>query len=248
MTTEQENVQTTEEVTQDQTATETVDTTTQEAETPQDTKTDEKADAVEGDAPEQPKRKAGRPPKKVEDENAGRKIGIFALNEHVQDPTYGTTHSACFDIRVNLRGLYESGTTTVKTFSAQNQPVERKIEVDMDGRLFVSLRPHNRLLAPTGVILDIPEGYSVKVHPRSGTSLKQGINLINQEGVIDADYVEELFLPLVNTSENYVNIYDGERYAQGELQVVEQATFERLTKRPTQKSERNGGFGYTGVK
>lgn len=248
MTTEQENVQTTEEVTQDQTQTETVEKTTQETETKNDLDQGKDDNGVEGDAPEQPKRKAGRPPKKVEDENAGRKIGIFALNEHVQDPTYGTTHSACFDIRVNLRGLYESGVDKVKTFSAQNQPVDRKIEIDADGRLYVALRPHNRLLAPTGVILDIPEGYSVKVHPRSGTSLKQGINLINQEGVIDADYVEELFLPLVNTSENFVNIYDGERYAQGELQVVEQATFERLTKRPTQKSERNGGFGHTGVK
>lgn len=197
-----------------------------------------------------PKRGRGRPAKTDEEKAKENQflLGIFKLNEHTQDPEYGTTHSACFDIRVNLKGIFEQGEKNIKTFNRSNQPVVRKIEVESDGRLYVSLPPHDRMLAPTGAIFDIPVGYSLKVHPRSGTALKQGINLINQEGVIDADYVEELFLPLVNSSENHVKIYDGERYAQGEIQEVIQATFDVLEKRPKQKSERVGGFGHTGVK
>lgn len=192
-----------------------------------------------------PKRR-GRPPKK---EEVGLGLGIFKLNEFTQEPEYGTTHSACFDIRVNLKGVYTEGqVNNIKTITRTNQSVVRRIEVDNDGRLYISLPPNERMLAPTGAIFDIPVGYSLKVHPRSGTSYKQGINLINQEGVIDADYVEELFLPLVNSSENHVKIYDGERYAQGELQEVIQARFDVLEKRPKHKSERVGGFGHTGVK
>ena len=88
----------------------------------------------------------------------------------------------------------------------------------------------------------------MKVHPRSGTSLKQGINLINQEAVIDADFVEELKLLLVNSSESYVKIYHDERYAQGELQVVIQTNFKEVTERPQQKTDRTGGLGHTGTK
>lgn len=176
-------------------------------------------------------------------------LGVYALNEDSEIPTYGTTHSACFDIKVNLEGVYDrtTGIGVVNGMIPSNQNLQVKVEQDTDGRLYISMRPHSRVLAPTGVILDIPVGYSVKVHPRSGTSYKQGINLINQEGVIDADYVEELFLPLVNTSDNHVKIYHGERYAQGELQVVEQTTFKLLKERPKHKSERVGGFGHTGV-
>lgn len=178
----------------------------------------------------------------------GVQLGIFKLNEFTQDPTYATTHSACFDIRVNLKGLVAQGIERVKAITRTNQPVERRIEKDREGNLYVDLRPQERLLAPTGAIFDIPVGFSLKVHPRSGTSLKQGINLINQEGIIDADYVQELFLPLVNSSDNHVKIVDGERYAQGELQEVVQAKFNTLSEAPKQKSERDGGFGHTGVK
>lgn len=178
----------------------------------------------------------------------GVQLGIFKLNEFTQDPTYATTHSACFDIRVNLKGLVAQGIERVKAITRTNQPLERRIEKDREGNLYVDLRPQERLLAPTGAIFDIPVGFSLKVHPRSGTSLKQGINLINQEGIIDADYVQELFLPLVNSSDNHVKIVDGERYAQGELQEVVQAKFNTLSEAPKQKSERDGGFGHTGVK
>ena len=177
-----------------------------------------------------------------------RSLKVFKLNEHTQIPSFGTKASACFDIRVNLKGELDSGNTFVTAFTKQNQSINRKIETETDGRVFVELRPYERLIAPTGAIFDIPEGFSLKVHPRSGTSLKQGINLINQEAVIDADFVEELKLLLVNSSESYVKIYHDERYAQGELQVVIQTNFEEVTERPQQKTDRTGGLGHTGTK
>lgn len=175
-------------------------------------------------------------------------VGIFKLNAHTKTPTYGTKASACFDIRVNFLGEFEDGQTHLSAFTKQNQPIKRKLEKDNDGRVYVELRPYERLIAPTGAIFDIPEGYSLKAHPRSGTSLKQGINLINQEAVIDSDYVEELKLLLVNDSEAYVKIYHDERYAQGELQEVIQNQFVELTERPSQKTDRTGGLGHTGKK
>lgn len=175
------------------------------------------------------------------------KLGVFKLNKHTKIPSFGTQASACFDIRVNLEGELESGNDTVSVFTKNNQSIARRIERDGD-KLFVELRPYERLIAPTGAIYDIPEGYSLKVHPRSGTSLKQGINLINQEAVIDSDFVEELKLLLVNSSEGYVKIYHDERYAQGELQEVIPTVFEELKERPQQKTDRVGGLGHTGTK
>lgn len=174
-------------------------------------------------------------------------LKVFKLNEHTQIPSYGTEASACFDIRVNLQGELDAGNKHITAFTKQNQVIDRKIEIETDGRPYVELRPHERMIAPTGAIYDIPAGYSLKVHPRSGTSLKQGINLINQEAVIDADFVEELKLLLVNTSETYVKVYHNERYAQGELQVVLQTKFEEITERPQQKTDRTGGLGHTGT-
>lgn len=173
-------------------------------------------------------------------------LKVYKLNEHTTIPSYGTKASACFDIRVNFLGEYEAGVTHLSAYTKQNQPINRKLEKDTDGRLYVELRPYERLIAPTGAIFDIPEGYSLKAHPRSGTSLKQGINLINQEAVIDSDYVEELKLLLVNDSESYVKIYHGERYAQGELQEVIQNKFVEIKERPKQKTDRTGGLGHTG--
>ena len=104
------------------------------------------------------------------------------------------------------------------------------------------------LFRSTGLIIDIPKGYSVRVHARSGLSLKQGLVLANGEGVIDSDYVEEVMVLLHNVSENNITISNGDRIAQAELikdveyQVVDSAV------RPGVKTSRTGGMGSTGIK
>jgi dUTP pyrophosphatase len=107
--------------------------------------------------------------------------------------------------------------------------------------------PGDRLMVPTGLIFDIPEGYSVRVHARSGLSLKQGLVLANSEGVIDSDYIEELFILVHNISDNGISIAHGDRIAQGELVVREAYTIGEISCHPGQKTDRVGGMGSTGV-
>jgi dUTP pyrophosphatase len=101
---------------------------------------------------------------------------------------------------------------------------------------------------PTGLILDIPEGYSVRVHPRSGLAYKKGITLLNAEGIIDSDYTDELKIILHNTSNIDFIIHHGDRIAQGELVRSLDYTLEECYTTPTQKTDRVGGFGSTGIR
>ena len=111
----------------------------------------------------------------------------------------------------------------------------------------ISIAPGERVLVPTGCIMDIPQGYSVRIHARSGTSLKQGLVLANAEGVIDSDYVEEVFVMLHNISGNAVTINHGDRVAQAELVKNVEYSVEETPARPLHKTKRQGGFGSTGI-
>ena len=99
----------------------------------------------------------------------------------------------------------------------------------------------------TGLILDIPTGYSVRIHPRSGLAYKKGITLLNAEGIIDSDYTDELKILVYNTSNIEFIIHHGDRIAQGELVKNLDYTIEECYTQPQQKTDRVGGFGSTGV-
>ena len=101
-------------------------------------------------------------------------------------------------------------------------------------------------MVPTGIIFDIPKGYSVRLHARSGLALKNGIKLVNQEAVIDSDYVLETFILLTNTSIVPFDLAHGMRICQGEL-VRNIPTLINETLLPPKKQEREGGFGSTGI-
>jgi dUTP pyrophosphatase len=91
--------------------------------------------------------------------------------------------------------------------------------------------------------------YSIRLHARSGMSLKQGLILANSEGVVDVDYQQEIFVMLTNISELAVTISVGDRIAQAEVVRNYVAQFELVEsdEEPTPHSERSGGFGSTGV-
>jgi dUTP pyrophosphatase len=114
----------------------------------------------------------------------------------------------------------------------------------MDGKIYLSAG--DRVMAPTGMIMDIPEGYSVRIHPRSGSALKTGLVLANLEGVIDSDYVNEVMVLLWNTSDNGLWVENGSRIAQAELTKLERYTIEETNEKPEKKTDRNGGMGSTG--
>ena len=109
----------------------------------------------------------------------------------------------------------------------------------------ILLKPLQRTLVPTGLFIELPEGYEAQIRPRSGLAAKHGITVLNSPGTIDADYRGEIKVILVNLSnENFV-INDGERICQ--MVVAQHAQVEWEVMDSLQETERGaGGFGHTG--
>ncbi len=111
----------------------------------------------------------------------------------------------------------------------------------------VTIKPLERVMIPTGLYVELPDGYEMQVRPRSGLAAKHGITVLNSPGTIDADYRGEIKVILVNLSDTPFTIEHGERIAQ---LVVAQYT--RVCWQPSDslsESERGeGGFGSTNTK
>ena len=163
-------------------------------------------------------------------------LKLYRQYDDVCFPEYATDKSACFDIRAYLKD-----SSIVKVFSPDFGSID---ECTVGDRLY--LDSHHRALVPTGLIFDIPQGYSIRIHPRSGLALKEGLTLINCEGVIDEDYVEPVFITIYNTNNCTKIIRNGERLCQAELVKVDRVKFEEINEPPKQKTNRDGGFGSTG--
>ena len=111
----------------------------------------------------------------------------------------------------------------------------------------ITLKPMQRTLVPTGLFMEIPEGYEGQVRPRSGLAIKHGITVLNTPGTIDADYRGEVKIILVNLSDTDFVINSGERVAQIVFAKCEQ--MEVLSVETLSETERGaGGFGHTGKK
>ena len=111
----------------------------------------------------------------------------------------------------------------------------------------VTLQPLERRLIPTGIRIQLPDGYEAQIRPRSGMALKRGITVLNTPGTIDADYRGEIGIILVNLSAEDVTIEPGERIAQMVIARHEQPALIEVTELGT--TERGaGGFGHSGVK
>lgn len=109
----------------------------------------------------------------------------------------------------------------------------------------VVLKPLERKLIPTGLFIELPNGYEAQVRPRSGLALKKGITVLNSPGTIDADYRGEIGVILINLSNEAFEIQPGERIAQLVIAQYTQAQWDLVSELGT--SERgSGGFGSTG--
>lgn len=109
----------------------------------------------------------------------------------------------------------------------------------------VTLKPLERRLIPTGLLIELPVGYEAQIRPRSGLALKHGITVLNSPGTIDADYRGEIGVILVNLSATDFVVADGERICQMVIARHEQAEWVEVTELAA--SERGaGGFGHTG--
>lgn len=108
------------------------------------------------------------------------------------------------------------------------------------------LRPGERLLVPTGLVLEIPRGWEGQVRPRSGLALKHGIGILNSPGTIDSDYRGEVGVILVNLGESPFSLQRGDRIAQLVFSRVEPVEWEEV-ETLEESSRGGGGFGSTGV-
>lgn len=111
----------------------------------------------------------------------------------------------------------------------------------------ITLKPMERLLVPTGLFIELPEGFEAQVRPRSGLAIKQGITCLNSPGTIDADYRGEIKVILINLSLEEQPIQTADRIAQLIINKVEKAKWKEVDSiSVTTRNE--GGFGHTGKK
>ena len=119
------------------------------------------------------------------------------------------------------------------------------IDVSANIEKEIELKPLERYLVPTGIKLEIPEGFEIQVRPRSGLAFKHGITVLNTPGTIDSDYRGEVKVLLINLSNEIYKIQPNERIGQLILSKVYKLDFE--VKDGLSETKRgDGGFGHTG--
>jgi len=141
----------------------------------------------------------------------------------------------------------------VRIVNKSNNPLptyETSFSAGMDLRAWcetpITLKPMERALVPTGLFIELPEGFEAQVRPRSGLAAKKGVTVLNSPGTIDADYRGEIKVILVNLSSEPFVINTGERIAQmiiarhERVQLQEAEVLNETTRGA-------GGFGHTGV-
>lgn len=109
----------------------------------------------------------------------------------------------------------------------------------------VTLKPLGRALIPTGLFVELPQGYEMQVRPRSGLAAKYGVTILNAPGTVDADYRGEVKVILANLSDCEFVVNDGERIAQLVVARHERVEWEQV-EQLTDTSRGAGGFGSTG--
>jgi dUTP pyrophosphatase len=110
----------------------------------------------------------------------------------------------------------------------------------------ITLKPLERKLVPTGLHIELPEGFEAQIRPRSGLAYKHGISIVNSPGTIDADYRGEIKVLLVNLSNEDFEINTGDRIAQMIIARHEKINWQEVEVL-TETSRGVGGYGHTGV-
>lgn len=169
-------------------------------------------------------------------------MNVYKVNENAELPEYATDGSACFDIKACIKNGQR-----LKSFNAWNKEMPVVVKGVGKNPDAFQLPPSVRVLVPTGLIFDIPKGHVMKMYIRSSQALKKGLTMANGVGIIDSDYVEESFMMLENVSESMALIENGERIAQCLIEKTLRLSIKETTEKPEQKTDRDGGFGSTGV-
>ena len=142
---------------------------------------------------------------------------------------------------INIKIVNTSGNPLPQYATKGSSGMDIRASLDLP----VTLQPLERTLIPTGLFVEIPNGYEIQIRPRSGLAIKQGITCLNSPGTIDSDYRGEIMIILINLSSEEQVIIHGDRIAQMIIQKTERAKFEQVEF--LDETERAaGGFGHTG--
>ncbi|MFN8287616.1 MAG: dUTP diphosphatase [Chitinophagales bacterium] len=140
----------------------------------------------------------------------------------------------------------------INIINTSNNPLpayETAGSAGMDLRAFITediiLKPLDRKLVPTGLFLELPEGFEAQLRPRSGLALKHGISLPNSPATIDSDYRGEIKVALINLSNEDFTVKSGDRIAQMIIARHERAQWIEVKEINT-TDRGSGGFGSTG--
>lgn len=201
-------------------------------------------------------------------------VGIYSLNpKKTVFPSYATKYSSCFDLTFCLPE--EENTVTVyepRNFKTVSHLIQGQIMIMPGARVLVptamifdlmnirsttfwnsfknsSYPDSENYFSVESYDLNARDIYSMKVYPRSGLSVKLGLGLVNSVGIIDGDYTNQLYIPLINHSEKDVFISEGDRIAQAEILkngIPIRTEFSWLSTSPEEAGNRKGGFGSTG--
>lgn len=148
---------------------------------------------------------------------------------------------------VQIRVMYEPGADRSVALPRYETPgaAGADLRASFADKQSVWLEPGARVLVPTGIRVEIPEGYEIQLRPRSGLALKHGITLANTPGTIDSDYRGPLGVIVLNAGQAAFEITHGERIAQLVVAPVVQATFD-VCDTLSETGRGSGGFGSTG--
>lgn len=159
-------------------------------------------------------------------------------------PRYGTEKSACFDLALDLSAVESVQEQQCHGAEKQWSPVLKEDD-DEVGRYYVVLYPYYVYLLPTGIRVNLPDGYYMRMYVRSSTPAKYGITLANNVGIIDNDYINDVYMCVKTLTSSPVKLYHGTYLCQAEVVPYVRARLEELSYPPTQKTDRGGGFGST---
>ena len=162
------------------------------------------------------------------------KIKAKRLSDTAKLPTYGSEKAACCDLYADLSDhcITLNPDVEVRNISGnENGPIQR-----------VGIAPHSTIKIPTGWAFQPPEGYMLQILQRSGLASK---GLIPIGGIIDNDYNSEIVVILLNTSDDYIFVNNGDRVAQMAIRKYYQADFDIVNE--LEATVRGGnGFGSSG--
>jgi dUTP pyrophosphatase len=143
------------------------------------------------------------------------------------------------DVNIKIKNLSANPLPEYATAGSSGMDLRANIESP------VTLQPMERRIIPTGLFLEIPQGFEAQVRPRSGLALHHGITCLNSPGTVDSDYRGEIKVILINLSNQDHTIHKGDRIAQMVFCKIEKAVLSASGELAS-TSRGEGGFGHTG--